>query len=139
MSIAGAIGREGAAPQFDGSANAKVSPGINREAFRLICRKVRLTCRDWVRRQWSRRSTAHTEKLRLVHSLGLGERRTVFVLAAEGRRFLVGSTPQSVTLLAELSSDGPSHLPGFQKPVQVPQPDVIQTVLPAGSRQEDVA
>lgn len=139
MSIAGGIGTEGVPLKFDGPANATVGPRIDREAFRMVCVRVRLACKDWVRRQWARRSAAHTEKLRLEHSLGLGERRTVFVLAVEGRRFLVGSTPQSVTLLAELSSDGQSHVPGFQKPVQVPQPDVIQTVLPAGSRQEDVA
>jgi flagellar biosynthesis protein FliO len=41
-------------------------------------------------------------RLRLVDSLGLGERRSVAVLEVEGRRFLVGTTPQAVTLLGEL-------------------------------------
>jgi flagellar biogenesis protein FliO len=53
------------------------------------------------RQRWARRRLG---RLRLADSLGLGDRRSVGILEVEGRRLLIGSTPQAVTLLAELDS-----------------------------------
>ena len=89
----------------DTRSDTKNETGRDPDALRVGWARTRAACATWLRRQWARRPAAQMEKLRLVHSLGLGERRSVFILAVEGRRFLVGSTPQSVTLLAELRSD----------------------------------
>lgn len=43
-------------------------------------------------------------RLRLCESLPLGERRFVAVIEFEETRFLVGSTPGSLTLLAQLGA-----------------------------------
>jgi len=51
------------------------------------------------RRHWARQRMG---RLRLADSLGLGDRRSAGILEVEGRRFLIGSTPHAVTLLAEL-------------------------------------
>ena len=56
-------------------------------------------------RVWAHWPTPPAQRLRLADSLSLGERRFAFVLILENRRFLIASTPQSVTLLAELSSE----------------------------------
>jgi len=50
-------------------------------------------------------SGARNTELRLCASLALGERRVVSVIACGSRRFLVGSTASSLSLLAELPLD----------------------------------
>ena len=57
----------------------------------------------WLSR-WQARARRRTGRLRLVDSLALGERRFAGILEIEGRRFLIGTTPQAVTLLGELVS-----------------------------------
>lgn len=57
--------------------------------------------------RWGRRRTG---RLRLVESISLGDRRSAGILEIEGRRFLIGATPQAVTLLGELGERLP--LPG---------------------------
>jgi len=51
--------------------------------------------------QLSRRSS---KQLRLCENLPLGDRRFVAVIEFEGSRFLLGGTPSSLTLLAQLSN-----------------------------------
>jgi flagellar protein FliO/FliZ len=41
----------------------------------------------------------------------LGERRSVIVVSVDGRRLLLGLTPQQITLLAELSATAPGSEP----------------------------
>ncbi len=62
---------------------------------------TKLPCRlrAYWKAHWTKR---RTDRLRLVDSLGLGERRSVAVLEVEGRRFLIGATQHAVTLLGEL-------------------------------------
>ena len=55
----------------------------------------KVLCLRW----WSRRPA---KPLRLIASLSLGDRRFAGILEVEGRRFLIGTTPQTVTLLGEL-------------------------------------
>ncbi len=61
----------------------------------LLWKKLRAV---W-QRAWARRRTG---RLRLADSLALGDRRSAGILEVEGRRFLIGTTAQAVTLLAEL-------------------------------------
>ena len=53
----------------------------------------------------AQRARRRAGRLRLVDSLALGERRFAGILEIEGRRFLIGTTPQAVTLLGELGSN----------------------------------
>ncbi|MGE3176582.1 MAG: FliO/MopB family protein [Vicinamibacterales bacterium] len=48
-------------------------------------------------------------------AMSLGERRSLVVVAVENKRFLLGLTPQQVTLVADL---GPAQKPGFQQALQ---------------------
>jgi len=48
------------------------------------------------------RARFRQKQLALVESVALGDRRLVGVIQFEGQRFLVGSAPSSVTLLAQL-------------------------------------
>ena len=59
---------------------------------------------------WARRPT---KRLRLIESLGLGDRRFAGILEVDGRRFLIGTTPQTVTLLGELQ---PLAVVGLSEP-----------------------
>ncbi len=43
-------------------------------------------------------------QLRLVEALSLGERRFVALVECDQRRFLIGSTPQSIRLLTEIGA-----------------------------------
>ncbi|MGH9483316.1 MAG: flagellar biosynthetic protein FliO, partial [Terriglobales bacterium] len=45
------------------------------------------------------------QRLRLVETLPLGERRFVAVVSIDGHEFLVGATPHSLALLGELGCD----------------------------------
>ena len=59
----------------------------------------------WFRDLWQRCAAPRAKTIRLVDSLALGERRSVLVLVLEGRKFLIGATPHSLALLAELQPD----------------------------------
>jgi flagellar biogenesis protein FliO len=52
-----------------------------------------------LRRRWGKRPE---RQLRLSESLSLGERRFLAVVEFERQKFLIGGTPNSVSLLAEL-------------------------------------
>ena len=44
----------------------------------------------------------------------LGERRSLAIVAVEGRRLLIGLTPSTVSLLADLQVSGTSQVPATQ-------------------------
>jgi len=88
----------------------------------------------WIRGLWRRCVAPRTNKLQLVDSLGLGERRSVSVLCLEGRRFLIGSTPQSVTLLAELQPDPASASGTMATGPALTNQDLPETDLPGVGR-----
>ncbi|HEY8495577.1 MAG TPA: flagellar biosynthetic protein FliO [Limnochordales bacterium] len=57
-------------------------------------------------RRWMSGLTAGSPqrgRLRVVDSLVVGPQRHLLVVEVEGRQFLIGSTPQTVTFLTELS------------------------------------
>lgn len=60
-------------------------------------------CRSALRRMRSQRKT-----LAVRETAALGDRRFVSVIQFERQRFLVGSSPASVTLLAQLPDDSPN-------------------------------
>jgi hypothetical protein len=62
-----------------------------------------LHCRTWVRRVGSRRKT-----LSVRETAALGDRRFVSVIQFERQRFLIGSSPSSITLLAQLPDESAS-------------------------------
>lgn len=53
-------------------------------------------------------------------AVSLGERRSLVVVAVEGKRLLLGVTPQQITLVAELAMTPapavPTELPGRPRP-----------------------
>jgi flagellar biogenesis protein FliO len=55
-------------------------------------------------RDWWRARLTHRRQLRLTETLGLGEHRFVAVIEFERRRFLLGGTARSLTLLTELAA-----------------------------------
>ena len=59
-----------------------------------------LLCGTWVRRAGSKRKT-----LSIRETAALGDRRFVSVIQFECQRFLIGSSPSSVTLLAQLPDE----------------------------------
>lgn len=59
--------------------------------------------KSWVGRARSKRKT-----LAVRETAALGDRRFVCVIQFERQRFLVGSSPSSVTLLAQLPDESPS-------------------------------
>lgn len=68
----------------------------------------------WVLSWWLKRMpsfpVAQKRRLRLLEALPLGKGRSLLLVACEGRRFLLTSTPQGVQLLAELSGMGDEGL-----------------------------
>jgi len=56
-----------------------------------------------MRRYFPRTRPSAGGKLRIVHSAYLGPRKQVHVLEAEGRRFLLASCRDSITMLSELT------------------------------------
>lgn len=58
----------------------------------------------WVRTRWRGpgRGAQPRTRLHVVDSLALGPQRHVHVLEADGRRYLIGVTPQQITLLTAL-------------------------------------
>lgn len=64
----------------------------------------------WLFRNWARFNPARAgqRKLHLLEARSLGGRQSVLVVAYDKQRFLIGSTPQGMTLL--------SHLPEAQEP-----------------------
>ncbi|HVM94596.1 MAG TPA: flagellar biosynthetic protein FliO [Terriglobales bacterium] len=58
------------------------------------------------------RVRSRQKRLALLESVALGDRRFVSVIQFEGRRFLVGSAPSAVTLLAHLPDAGASSASG---------------------------
>ena len=63
----------------------------------------------WMRVFWRRlraRGRRRRKSLAVVESTALGERRFVSVVEFEGQRFLIGSSPSAVTLLARLRDAG---------------------------------
>jgi|SRR5579863_3860362 flagellar biogenesis protein FliO len=71
--------------------------------------------------------------LRLRETLPLGEHRFVAVIEFESRRLLIGGTPSSLVLLAQLDSD-PSH-PGFAE-ARSAETEIEERRLKERSREE---
>lgn len=69
---------------------------------------------DWVSSILSRIRTIslprHAKRLRLVETLGLGDRRFVAVVEFDQFRFLVGGTSSSLVLLSDLTAPAASKL-----------------------------
>ncbi len=64
--------------------------------------------RSWVRRSWVCRAGSKRKELSVRETAALGDRRFVCVIQFERQRFLIASSPSSVTLLAQLSDESPS-------------------------------
>jgi len=62
-----------------------------------------LLCTSWVCRAGSKRKA-----LSVRETAALGDRRFVSVIQFERQRFLIASSPSSVTLLAQLPAESPS-------------------------------
>lgn len=63
--------------------------------------------------------------LRLVESVGLGEKRSVAVIEFSGQKYLIGNTPSQITLLASLSGAPAAtgttmSAPAVERPVNTP-------------------
>jgi flagellar biogenesis protein FliO len=73
----------------------------------------------WLRMLWHafiRRSTGKHKALAVRETAALGDRRFVSVIQFESQRFLIGSSPSSITLLAEL----PDEIAGAVESSSVP-------------------
>jgi flagellar biogenesis protein FliO len=58
-----------------------------------------------ITRLWGSVHTTRSErKLRVSETVTLGEKRVVAVIVADERRFLIGATPNGVSLLAQLDA-----------------------------------
>ncbi len=64
--------------------------------------------RSWVGRSWVCRAGSKRKALSVRETAALGDRRFVSVIQFERQRFLIASSPSSVTLLAQLSDESPS-------------------------------
>ena len=64
--------------------------------------------RSWVGRSWVCRAGSKRKELSVRETAALGDRRFVSVIQFERQRFLIASSPSSVTLLAQLSDESPS-------------------------------
>ena len=64
--------------------------------------------RSWVGRSWVCRAGSKRKELSVRETAALGDRRFVCVIQFERQRFLIASSPSSVTLLAQLSDESPS-------------------------------
>jgi flagellar biogenesis protein FliO len=75
--------------------------------LRSFCRQlIDAISRIW--RVWSgwRQRSVRGKQLRVRETLSLGERRFVAVLECDERRFLIGGTGASISILADLTSAG---------------------------------
>jgi flagellar biogenesis protein FliO len=74
--------------------------------------------------RFSRRPADKT--LRLIESLSMGEKRSIAVVEVAGRRFLVGNTPNEITMLAPLDAELPR-----ESPVAEGADDAVKKASPA--------
>jgi len=80
------------------------------DRLKLVWRSVIRRSISWVRRSGSKRKT-----LAVRETAALGDRRFVSVIQFERQRFLIGSGPSSVTLLAQLPDESASGEPSGEK------------------------
>ena len=66
-----------------------------------------LVRRSWVGRSWVGRAGSKRKELSVRETAALGDRRFVCVIQFERQRFLIASSPSSVTLLAQLPDESP--------------------------------
>jgi flagellar biogenesis protein FliO len=71
--------------------------------FMLAAERLKILWRSLVRRAGSKRKT-----LSVRGTAALGDGRFVFVVQFESQRFLIGSSPSSVTLLSQLPDESAS-------------------------------
>lgn len=85
----------------------------------------------WLYRNWSRLAPGRggQRKLHLVEARSLGGRQSVLVIAYDKQRFLIGSTPQGMTLLSHLPESGEADLPANGSIVPVPFTDALMQAL----------
>jgi len=81
------------------------------DRLKLVWRSVIWRSISWVRRSGSKRKT-----LAVRETAALGDRRFVSVIQFERQRFLIGSGPSSVTLLAQLPDESTSVEPSGERP-----------------------
>ena len=85
----------------------------------------------WVFRNWARldpRRGGPQRKLHVLEARSLGARQSLVVVAYDKQRFLVGSTPQGLTLLSALpdTEEVAGETPAF---VPLPFPDALMQAL----------
>lgn len=66
--------------------------------FSLLPRISPARARRW---SWTPGRAKRVKSLRLLETVSLGERRYVALIEAQGQRLLIGTTPQSMTLLSD--------------------------------------
>jgi len=86
------------------------------DRLKLVWRSVIWRSISWVRRSWVRRSGSKRKTLAVRETAALGDRRFVSVIQFERQRFLIGSGPSSVTLLAQLPDESTSVEPSGERP-----------------------
>jgi flagellar biogenesis protein FliO len=86
-------------------AHAQPSPAL---FFRLAVARLKVCWRSVVERVLSCRAGSRHKALAVRETAALGDRRFVSVIQFERQRFLIGSSPSSVTLLAQLPDESAS-------------------------------
>jgi len=66
------------------------------------------------------------QRMRLIERMPLDPRRSLYLIEVAGRQLLVGSTEQGVTLLTEVSPDGP-ELVEMKVSVSAEEDDAVDT------------
>jgi|SRR5271169_3297368 len=54
--------------------------------------------------QKTRRAQLDSKRLRVCESVSLGDKRAIFLVQVDGRRFLLGGAPTSISMLAQLDA-----------------------------------
>ena len=76
--------------------------------FTLAAARLKVFWRSAIWRSLVRRARNKRKTLAVRETAALGDRRFVSVIQFEGRRFLIGSSPSSVTLLSQLPDESNS-------------------------------
>ena len=74
----------------------------------LAAERLKVFWRSAIWRSLVRRAGSRRKMLSVRETAALGDRRFVSVIQFERQRFLIGSSPSSVTLLSQLPDESPS-------------------------------
>lgn len=85
----------------------------------------------WLFRNWTRFNPGRSgqRKLHLLEARSLGGRQSVLVIGYDKQRFLIGSTPQGMTLLSHLPEGEEASSPANASIVPVPFTDALMQAL----------